>query len=115
MPQTLLDFTMQDLESTFKEYGEPIDSRDQVVERRMRNLVATGQVPDNILEAMLEVSRHNSPQESPQEYECGCVTITRVTDRDYRHNEKPFEMRLAIPCRGTRCRLAHLRRETVRC
>lgn len=109
MPQTLRDFAMQDLESTFQEYGEPLDSRNQAVERYMRALVATCQVPDNILEAMPEVSRHNSPQESPQEYECGCVAITRITDRDYRYKEEPFEMRLAIPCQDRRCRLPHLR------
>jgi len=109
MLQTLQDFAKQNLEDIFKEYGEPIDSRDQAVMRMMRSLVATGQVPDDILEEMPEVSRHNSPQDSPQEYECGCVTITRITDREYRYNEKPFEMRLAIPCEGAACKLAFLR------
>ena len=101
MTQTLRDFAMRELAAIFEEYGEPVDSRSQAVERRMCRLVATGQVPDDILETMPEVSRHNHPQDSPQEHECGCVTITRITDRDYRHNEEPFEMRLAIPCAGT--------------
>ncbi len=69
----------------------------------------TNGIPDDILEAMPEVSRHNAPQDSPQEYECGCVAITRITDRDYRYDEKPFEMRLAMPCNGASCALAHLR------
>jgi hypothetical protein len=44
-------------------------------------------------------------------YKCGCVAITRITDRDYLHNEEPFEMRLAIPCGRSVCELAHLRTE----
>jgi hypothetical protein len=111
MPQTLRDFARKDLEAFFKEYGAPINSRDQAVGRRMRSLAATGQIPDDILETMLEVSRHNHPQNSPQEYKCGCVAITRITDRDYLHNEEPFEMRLAIPCGRSVCELAHLRTE----
>lgn len=109
MPQTLHDFAMRELDTLFQEYGEPIDSRSLTIERRMRSLVATSQVPDDILETMPEVSRHNYPQDSPQEYECGCVAITRITDRDYRYNEEPFEMRLAIPCGRTACELEHLR------
>jgi hypothetical protein len=106
---TLQDFATRELTAIFEEYGEPVDSRGQAVERRMRSLAATGQVPDDILETMPEVSRHNHPQDSPQEYQCGCVVITRITDRDYRNNEQPFEMRLAIPCTGAACELAHLR------
>lgn len=51
---------------------------------------------DAELAALPEVSRHNEPQAAPQQYECGCITITRVTDR--RAGERPFEMRLAIAC-----------------
>lgn len=109
MTQTLRDLATLEVDAIIEEYGEPIDSRSQAVERRMRGLVATGQIPDDILETMPEVSRHNQPQDSPQEYECGCVTVTRITDRDYRHNEDPFEMRLAIPCAGATCELAPLR------
>ena len=111
MTQALRDFAMRELAAIFEEYGEPIDSRNHAIERRMRSLVATGQVPDDILETMPEVSCHNHPQDSPQEYECGCVAITRITDRDYRHNEEPFEMRLAIPCTGRACELGHLRQQ----
>ena len=109
MTQTLRDLATREVDSIIEEYGKPIDSRRQAIERRMRSLAATGQVPDDILETMPEVSRHNHPQDSPQEHECGCVTITRITDRDYRHKEEPFEMRLAIPCAGAACELAHLR------
>jgi len=111
MTQTLRDFAAQELEAIFKEYGEPIDSRDHALERLMRSLVATGQVPDHVLEMMPEVSRHNHPQDSPQEYTCGCVTVTRITDRDYRYNEEPFEMRLAISCGRAACELARLRQQ----
>ncbi len=72
-----------------------------------RRLIATGRVPDNILEALPEVSRDNYPQDSPQEYECGCVTVVRVTDRN--PGEKPFEMRLALLCKSDTCELACLR------
>jgi hypothetical protein len=50
------------------------------------------------IEDALEVSRHNEPQVGPQEWECGCVTEVFVTDRDYREDEKPFEMRLTKWC-----------------
>ena len=112
MLRTLRSFATEQLDVFSEEYGPPSD-RDQAIERWMCNLVATGQVPDDILEAMPEVSRHNEPQVSPQEYECGCVMVTRITDRDCRtwlgHDEKPFEMRLAIPCDGRTCELVHLR------
>jgi hypothetical protein len=51
------------------------------------------------LAALPEVSRHDAPQVSPQEYDCGCVTVTRVTDR----TERPFEMRLVAPCGTPSC------------
>jgi hypothetical protein len=112
MTQTLRDFATQQLDAVVGEYGPPCD-RDGAIERWMRHLASTGQVPDDILEAMPEVSRGNDPQVSPQEYECGCVAVVRVTDRDGRtwlgYNEKPFEMRLAIPCNKGTCELAHLR------
>jgi hypothetical protein len=112
MMLTLRDFATQQLDIVAGEYGPPGD-RDEAIERWMRHLVSTGQVPDDILEAMPEVSRDNDPQVSPQEYECGCVAVTRITDRDGRTwrgcDEKPFEMRLAIPCEGTTCELSHLR------
>jgi hypothetical protein len=97
------------------EHGASNDDPEAVLDRWVRYLVDTGQVPDDILEAMPEVSRHNSPRDSPQEYECGCVAITRITDREYRYDEKPFEMRLALPCEGPACELAHLRAKEDRC
>lgn len=112
MTQTLREVATEQLDSFAGEYGPP-DDRDQAIDRWMRHLVGIGQVPDDILEAMPEVSRDNSPQISPQEYECGCVAVVRVTDRDGRtwlgRDEKPFEMRLAIPCDGVACELTHLR------
>jgi hypothetical protein len=105
MTQDLRDFAAAQLDT----YGAP-DDRDAA-----RHLVGTGQIPDDLLAAMPEVSRHNAPQVSPQEYECGCVTITRVTDRNgssWRGRlEAPFEMRLALPCDGAHCELTHLRKE----
>lgn len=109
MTQTLHDFAKQQLDTFSAQYGVPRDL-DRAIERWMRHLASTARVPEDILETMPEVSRSNKPQDSPQEYECGCVAITRITDRDYRDNEKPFEMRLAIPCSGTACELAHLRK-----
>jgi hypothetical protein len=49
------------------------------------------------------VSVHNEPQLSPQEYDCGCVTVTRITDRDFLRGEQPFEMRLAHQCGSADC------------
>lgn len=118
MTQTLRDYAAEQLDVIVAEYGPPSDGRDQAIERWMRHLVGVGQVPDGILEAMPEVSRHNEPQISPQEYECGCVAVTRITDRDCRtwrgYDEKPFEMHLAMPCNGTGCKLAHLREGAVK-
>lgn len=102
--RTLREFATKRVDEMSQDLGPPND-RPQAIERWMRMLVATGSVPDDILEAMPEVSRHNEPQESPQEWECGCVAMTRVTDRDYRHHEKPFEMRLAIRCDGRACEM----------
>jgi hypothetical protein len=96
--QTLHDYAAEQADAIAAEYGAPPDGRDQLIERWTRGLVSGGGVPDDILEAMPEVSRSNSPQCSPQEYECGCVAVTRVTDRGC--VKKPFEMRLAIPCEG---------------
>lgn len=113
MTQTLRDYATTQLDAFLTEHEPSCDDRDQAIERWMRRLASVGDVPDDILESMSEVSRHNEPQVSPQEYECGCVVIARVTDRDCRtwlgYDEKPFEMRLAISCTGSACELAHLR------
>lgn len=113
MTQTLRDLATEQLDVFAKEYGPPND-RDQAILRWMRYLVSSGRVPDDTLKVMPEVSRHNEPQDNPQEYECGCVVITRITDRDTRHNECPFEMRLALPCDSNVCELAHLRSDAWR-
>lgn len=63
-------------------------------------------LPDERLAALPLVSVHDEPQIDPQEYECGCVTVTRITDRDYRRGERPFEMRLARRCGTDACELA---------
>lgn len=60
-------------------------------------------LPDERLAALPLVSTHDEPQTAPQEYECGCVTITRITDRDARRGERPFEMRLAVACETATC------------
>lgn len=110
--KTLRDLAAEQLDAVAGEYGPPPD-RDEAIHRFTRRLVSTGQVPDDLLAAMPEVSRHNDPQVSPQEYECGCVAMTRITDRNscaWRGRlEAPFEMRLAIPCDSANCELAHLR------
>lgn len=112
MTKTLRALAAEQLDAFTAEYGAPAD-REQAIDRWMRNLIETGNVPDDILEALPEVSRHNEPQIAPQEYECGCVAMTRITGRDCRtwrgYDEKPFEMRLAIPCSGEGCELPHLR------
>ncbi len=108
--KALREFATTQLDEFTREYGSPCD-RPEAIERWMRHLITTGQVPDDILEALPEVSRSNDPQVSPQEYECGCVTMLRITDRDGRtwlgHDEKPFEMRLVQPCDGAACTRAH--------
>ena len=65
-------------------------------------------LPDDRLAALPLVSEHGEPQAAPQEYECGCVTVARVTDRDVRLGGRPFEMRLARSCAraGGACELA---------
>lgn len=108
MTRTLRELAAEHLDAVAAEYGEPPD-REQAIDRWMRQLVRTCAVPDDMLEALPEISRHNEPQDTPQEYDCGCVAMTRITDREYRHDEKPFEMRLAIPCSEERCELSHLR------
>jgi len=112
MTQTLRDLAAEQIAAVTGEYGAP-DDRDAAIESWIRHLVGTCQVPDDLLAAMPEVSRHDDPQVSPQEYECGCVAITRVTDRNscawLGPTEQPFEMRLALPCDGPACELSHLR------
>lgn len=66
---------------------------------------------DERLAALPLVSTHNEPQVAPQEYECGCVTVTRITDREYRHDERPFEMRLARACGAPTCERERSARE----
>ena len=113
LTKTLREHATEQLDAFTPEYGAP-DDREQAIDRWMRHLIETGNVPDDILEALPEVSRHNEPQIGPQEYECGCVAMTRITDRDCRtwrgYDEKPFEMRLAVPCSSASCELAHLQR-----
>lgn len=58
---------------------------------------------DEALAALPEVSRHDVPQGSPQEYGCGCLTVTRLTDCDAGRDERPFEMRLIVPCGTPAC------------
>ena len=114
MTRTLQAFAAEQVDG-FADTAQPdwLTERPSVIERWMHHLVRTCQVPDDILEAMPEVSRHNEPQVSPQEYDCGCVAITRITDRNgssWRGRlEEPFEMRLALPCDSLNCALAHLR------
>lgn len=97
--------------------NEPPYDREAAIERWTQRMITVGDIPDEILEAMPEVSRSNDPQISPQAYECGCVAVLRITDRDGRtwcgHDEKPFEMRLAVPCDGASCELALLRGRRV--
>jgi len=105
--QTLREIAAEQLDSFTAEYGPP-DDREAAIKRWMRYLVNSHEIPDDILAAMPEISRHNEPQDSPQEYPCGCVAVTHITDRDYRRHEEPFEMRLALPCDEIVCALAHL-------
>jgi hypothetical protein len=51
---------------------------------------------DEERDALPEISRHEYPVAAPQEYDCGCIAVLRVTAR-YRV-DRPFEMALAIPC-----------------
>ena len=106
-PRTLRDYAIQQLDESVREYDAPFD-REAAIERWVDHLIAVSPcIPDDILDAMPEISRSNDPYISPQQYECGCVAVTRITDRDGRtwlgKDEKPFEMRLAQPCDGTNC------------
>ncbi len=60
---------------------------------------------DERLAVLPLVSTHDEPQIAPQEYECGCITISRITDRDHRRGERPFEMRLAVDCESDACEM----------
>jgi hypothetical protein len=51
------------------------------------------------LEHAPRVSRHPTPQPSPQEWDCGCITQVYVTAR----RDWPFEMRLAHLCPDGGC------------
>lgn len=62
---------------------------------------------DDVLTELPLISTHTAPQDSPQEYECGCIAVTRITDRDTRNGERPFEMRLAITCGTKECEAAN--------
>lgn len=63
-------------------------------------------LPDDRLAALPLVSTHDDPQETPQEFDCGCVTVARITDRDSRQKKRPFEMRLAVACETAACETA---------
>ena len=115
----LRDHATTELDGFVAEYGQ-VDDREVAIDRWMHRLISVSDVPDTILELMPEVSRHNDPQVSPQQYECVCVAMARITDRDCRTwlgcDEKPFEMRLALPCDGgPACELLHLRTEERKC
>lgn len=71
-------------------------------------------LPDEVLAALPLVSSHDRPQYAPQEYECGCVTFARVTDRDARRGEAPFEMRLALACDTDACEVPRPRTITTK-
>jgi hypothetical protein len=62
------------------------------------------------LERAPVVTIHDEPQPSPQEWPCGCVTATYVTDRDALAGGRPFEMRLVTRCARGRCAI---RREAL--
>lgn len=53
------------------------------------------------------LSCHDLPQPYPQEWPCGCVTDSYVTDRDALAGEKPFEMRWVYRC-SRRCAIRRL-------
>jgi hypothetical protein len=62
-----------------------------------------GVYPFTDLGAAPVVSRHDYPQVSPQEWDCGCVTAAWITDRDALEGERPFEMRLVSACGQPNC------------
>jgi hypothetical protein len=51
---------------------------------------------------------HDYPQASPQEWDCGCVTATHITDRDALAGERPFEMRWTLRCERSRCAIRRM-------
>lgn len=61
------------------------------------------------------VSRHDYPQVSPQEWECGCVTAGFITDRDAMAGEEPFEMRLGVACDDPNCEVKQKIAELEQC
>lgn len=61
----------------------------------------------------LVVSRHDRPQPSPQEWECGCVTAVYITDADALAGGRPFEMRLAVKCTSGRCAIRRMALDAV--
>ncbi len=67
------------------------------------------------LDAYPVISTHNEPQVSPQEWDCGCVSVTYVTDRDFLRGEQPFEMRLASACKSSDCQTEALIAESASC
>jgi len=75
------------------------------VERWTRAAIAIncGGVPDEIVEMFPLVRRYNCPQISPQEWDCGCVAVLRITGEDARCGGQPFELRLAAVCGGVGC------------
>lgn len=109
--RALRELAAAEMDEFWREHDLEPGDRAEAIECYARQLAASGGVPDEILQAMPEISRHDSPQCGPQEYECGCVAVVRVTDRDVWHGEKPFELRLAFPCDGTKCS----RREVLMC
>lgn len=60
-------------------------------------------------EGATKISQHNEPQPSPQEYDCGCVAVTVVTDRDFLRYEEPFEMWRVQECNRPDCEVVPYR------
>jgi hypothetical protein len=112
MSTALRAFAAAQLDESLQKWKETplsLDDREDAIGRWIHHLIDTGGIPDEILEGMLEVSRSDAPYISPQMYECGCVAVTRITDRERDRHEKPFEMRLALPCTRPCCELTTLR------
>lgn len=101
----LAKFAMDDLLERYEIVLVARRDAGELIESHIRSLCELSmRIPDEVMDCLEEISRHDDPQLGPQEYECGCVTITRITDRDARRaGEKPFEMRLAIVCDGPGC------------
>ena len=68
-------------------------------------------LPDERIEALPLVSRHEEPQIGPQEYECGCVTVEHVTARE--RGDTPFEMRLAFLCGTVACEVQTIKNKRL--